>query len=49
MHRNGTAVTVTDPFGTHVLPKLAGKPDEELHVGSTHHHPYQTPPGQVKK
>ncbi|MET8628047.1 hypothetical protein ABZW30_30630 [Kitasatospora sp. NPDC004669] len=49
MHRNGTAVTVTDPFGTRALPELAGKPEEEPHVGSTHHHPYQTPPGQVKK
>ncbi|MFF2145551.1 hypothetical protein [Kitasatospora sp. NPDC058190] len=49
VRRNGTAITVTDPYGTHVLPKLAGKPDEQLHVGGTHHHPYQTPVAQTKK
>ncbi|MFI9323630.1 hypothetical protein ACIGXI_28150 [Kitasatospora aureofaciens] len=48
VRRNGNAVTVTDPFGTHVLPGLAGKPAEELHVGGTHHHPYQTV-AQTKK
>ena len=45
----GIAVTVTDPFGTHVLPGLAGKPAEELHVGGTRHPPYQTPVAQTKK
>ncbi|MFJ8473481.1 hypothetical protein [Kitasatospora sp. NPDC094011] len=47
--RSGTSVTVTDPFGTHVLPRLAGKPAEELHVGGTHHHPFQTPVAQTGK
>ncbi|MEU4581964.1 hypothetical protein AB0F92_07725 [Kitasatospora aureofaciens] len=49
VRRNGNAVTVTDPFGTHVLPGIAGKPAEELHIGGTHHHPYQTPMAQTKK
>ncbi|MFE3505645.1 hypothetical protein [Kitasatospora sp. NPDC059160] len=49
VRRSGTAVTVTDPFGTHVLPRLAGRPDEELHIGSTHHHPYQSPVAPPRK
>ncbi|MFJ9693884.1 hypothetical protein [Kitasatospora sp. NPDC101183] len=40
--RGGAAVTVTDRFGVHVLPKLAGRPEEELHIGASHHHPYRT-------
>ncbi|MDH6137924.1 hypothetical protein P3T37_007362 [Kitasatospora sp. MAA4] len=38
VRHDGNAVTITDPFGTHVLPKLAGKPQDELHVGEAIHH-----------
>ncbi|MEV7027072.1 hypothetical protein [Kitasatospora sp. NPDC093558] len=50
VRRNGDAVVITDPAGTHVLPKLAGKPEEQLHIGAHHHNPLDVlPPGLAKK
>ncbi|MFJ2577916.1 hypothetical protein [Kitasatospora aureofaciens] len=50
VRRNGDAVVITDPTGTHVLPELAGRPAAELHIGSHHHNPYNVlPPGLAKK
>jgi hypothetical protein len=36
--RSGAAVTITDQFGQHVLPTLAGEPEQQIHVAASHRH-----------